>query len=171
MTALTMFSALEEMGGVVLVMPEPESGPPQTALSMIWPPCDGPRSHQHASPGIAMGEIPDLGIPDKHNLRVRTPLMEAIHSTRHRRRPLRRRVAVADAAARRLAPAGRVADGLGGGAGVGVLDEVDDGEGRAVSGGDGRLARAKDVHRRAGLSLLCRLHVASLDDVDRGAGR
>ena len=38
MAALTMLSALAEMGGVVEVMPEPESGPPQTALSMICPP-------------------------------------------------------------------------------------------------------------------------------------
>jgi hypothetical protein len=35
MMALIWFRAADEMGGVVLVMPEPLSGPPQTALSMI----------------------------------------------------------------------------------------------------------------------------------------
>jgi hypothetical protein len=35
MTALIWLRAADEMGGVVEVMPEPLSGPPQTALSMI----------------------------------------------------------------------------------------------------------------------------------------
>jgi len=39
-TALTTLSAADEMGGAVLVMPDPVSGPPHTALSMIWPPCE-----------------------------------------------------------------------------------------------------------------------------------
>jgi hypothetical protein len=35
MAALIMLMAAAEMGGVEVVMPEPESGPPHSALSMI----------------------------------------------------------------------------------------------------------------------------------------
>lgn len=95
-------------------------------------------------------DLPTLAVADQHNLGVGTSLVERVHSRGDGGRALVGRGAVGDAAARGLPAAGWVGDRLGGGAGVGLEDEVDHCGGGAVAGGDGRLAGAEDVHAWAG---------------------
>lgn len=88
-------------------------------------------------------------IPNQHELRRRALGVEGIDGGRGGRHALLHRARVADAAARRLPAAGRVDDGLGGRARVGVEDQVDDGGRGAVPRAGGGLAGAEDVDARA----------------------
>ena len=80
--------------------------------------------------------------------------MEVCHGLDHGGCALVRRVVVADSAALALASAGRVCDGLGRGAGVGLGHHVDEALGGAVARRGRRLPCPEDVDSRAGLALL-----------------
>lgn len=86
-----------------------------------------------------------LGVSDQDDLGVGTPLVERVDLASHGGSPLPRRVAVRHATAGRLAAAGRVGDGLGGGAGVRADDHVDELARGAIAGRDGGLTSAEDV--------------------------
>lgn len=95
-------------------------------------------------------DLPALRVSDDHELRRRALVVEGVDLRLHGRDTLLDGVGVADAAAARLSAAGWVGDGLGGRAGVGVEDGVDDGASAAVAWSNGGLAGTEDVDVGAG---------------------
>lgn len=99
-------------------------------------------------------DLSSLRVPDQHDRRVRTLLVEGIDGTGDGGNALFGRVGVADSAAGRLAAACWVVDSLGRRAGIGLCDEVGDRAGGAVARRGCRLAGREDVDTRAGLASL-----------------
>lgn len=120
--------------------------PPQRALSMICPPCHNQQSpfHQSIYPQTHQLET-HLRVPNKHNLRTRTPLIIRRDSPDHCRSALLCRIIVADASALRLATTCWVLDGFRAGARVCGDDLVDKAAGGAVACWCSCLAGAEDV--------------------------
>lgn len=106
-----------------------------------------------AAEGI-VHDLPALGVADEDDLGRGAARVEGSHGRDHGGGALGGRRVVAHAAARRLAAARRVDDGLGLGARVGRQDLVHQALGGAVARRGRGLARAKDVDARAALALL-----------------
>lgn len=94
-------------------------------------------------------DVTYLRVADKDDLTVGAPLVEGVDLAGNGVGALPSRVTVSDTTARRLSAAGRVGDGLGGGAGVGSDDHANELAGRTESGGYGGLSGAEDVEGRA----------------------
>lgn len=90
-----------------------------------------------------------LGVANEHDLGARAPLVESVDGRRNGGGALPCGVAVGDTATGGLTTAGRVDNSLGRGARVRAQDEVDDGAGRAVSGGGRGFTGPEDVDRGA----------------------
>ena len=90
-----------------------------------------------------------LRVANEHDLGARAPLVERVDGRRDGGGALPCGIAVCGTTTAGLATAGRVDDGLGRSARVRPQDEVDDGAGRAVSGGSSGLTSTEDVDRGA----------------------
>ena len=109
-------------------------------------------SAEGAAGAAAEGSVHDLaalGVADQDNLGVGAPLVEVGDGLDDGGGTLASRVLVADAAAVGLAAAGRVDDGLLGGAGVSPDDHVDETGRGAVALGHGGLTSTEDVNTGA----------------------
>lgn len=90
-----------------------------------------------------------LRISNKDNLGVGAASVEVVHSRSHSVSTLSGRVTVLDAATRGLTTASWVGDGLGGGARIGLEDEVDNNTGGTEARRDRGLTSTEDVDGRA----------------------
>lgn len=90
-----------------------------------------------------------LRISDKDDLSVGAASIEVVHSRCDGVGARSGRVTILDAAARRLTTASRVGDGLGGGTGIGLKDQVDNDASGSVTRRDRGLTSTEDVDGRA----------------------